>query len=618
MRVNIFLVAVLALICSNAVLAVEPDAPEHVISREQAASVTLQAKLAGKSKDARKADYAALAEFYRAKGSSLVWVDAQGLNKQAKRAMDVISRAGEFGLDASAYELPGADSLAKHRGYPAEGMAEAELKLSLAVLAYARHAQGGRISPAGLSSSLDYKPNTPDPLKVLNGVAQGGATPAAFLEAFHPRHPQFLALKRLLAQERGERREGAELEERSERRAPPAAAARPGIPDGPSLRPGERHPHVALVRRRLRIPPRDGSRAAEEYYDRRLADAVWAFQKLNGLPAKAIIDAETREALNNPAGAADGENGRRSAESRATGRRARPASGGPNRAIILANMERWRWLPRELGETHVRLNIPEFLVRVHKRGEMIHEERAVVGKPENPTPAFSDEIQTIVFNPYWNVPPSIAFKEILPAVRRNPEFLAKHRLEVHWAGRRGPVDPNSVDWDYVDPNKLSLRQPPGHNNALGNIKFVFPNRHSVYMHDTPTKSLFNQTVRAHSHGCMRLRNPQKLAEILLAAQGWTAARVQDAIDNGYDQSVGLARKVPVHITYFTAWADENGQLKTFRDIYGHDEPLMAALRNPTVAQREPREAREPKAQQAVKQRKPKRKSEQNPFDFLWN
>jgi murein L,D-transpeptidase YcbB/YkuD len=290
----------------------------------------------------------------------------------------------------------------------------------------------------------------------------------------------------------------------------------------------------------------------EEYYDSSLADAVAAFQESSGLPGKGVVNAATRAALNKSVSTA-----------------------GP--AQILINMERWRWEPRELGTRHIYVNIPEFLLRLMDGGRLVHEERIVVGTPKNRTPAFSDEMEYVVFNPYWNVPESILLKEMLPVARRNPEFFARNQLEVVWQGRR-VVDPYMVDWEEVNPQKVLVRQVPGPSNALGVVKFLFPNKHSVYMHDTPSKNLFNQSVRAYSHGCMRVRNPVKFAEVLLGDQGWSPAKVRSAIETTEDYQVTLDRKLPVHIMYFTLWADRSGRLQEFGDVYDYDDRLKVAMK----------------------------------------
>ena len=204
-------------------------------------------------------------------------------------------------------------------------------------------------------------------------------------------------------------------------------------------------------------------------------------------------------------------------------------------------MERWRWLPHDLGSYYVNVNIPEFMLRVMNEGKPDFTTRVVVGKPDKQTPVFSNEMQTIVFNPYWNVPNSIKTEEIRPYLVEeggwfggggwNTAVLQRHNLRINVGGRE--VDPSRIDWNRIDIRSLNIYQPPGPDNVLGNVKFLFPNKHDVYMHDTPQKFLFAQAVRAESHGCMRVQNPDQLALTLLKEdQGWTAGRVASAIQSG--------------------------------------------------------------------------------------
>jgi L,D-transpeptidase YcbB len=533
-----------ALLLAPAAQAAEPDAPDELISRADAIFFSIQDKLTNRAKElgAEKYEQIALSAFYANPRTPLLWVNDHGVTPRVAQLRKVFAQAEEWGLNPSDYSIAAeADQQKRNSGYAAEWIANAELRTSLAAILYTRHAQTGRVDPTSLDEEfLDLKPTRPDPLAVLKGIADSGDRLASFMESFHPTHEQFRLLKQKLAEMRG-------------RGGPAKNAVR--LPGGPQLKPGISHPQVALLRQRLSVPASqdvmsDGP--PEEYFDERLAAAVRDFQSTSGIPGRGVVNAATRDALNRGVSRADVSQ-------------------------ILINMERWRWEPRDLGTRHVYVNIPEFLVRVIDRGHLIHEERIVTGSPQHRTPVFSDEMEFVVFNPYWNVPESILLKEVLPAARRNPEFFARNRMEVVWMGRR-TVDPYMVDWEEVNPQKVTLRQTPGPGNALGVVKFLFPNRHSVYMHDTPTKHLFNQNSRAFSHGCMRVRNPLKFAEVLLGEQGWGATKVKNAVDTTEDFQVTLDRKVPVHIMYFTLWMDRSGGMREFGDVYDYDDKLKVAMR----------------------------------------
>jgi murein L,D-transpeptidase YcbB/YkuD len=251
---------------------------------------------------------------------------------------------------------------------------------------------------------------------------------------------------------------------------------------------------------------------------------------------------------------------------------------------ILVNMERWRWLPHDLGRFYVTVNIPEFMLRVVEDGTPIHDARVVVGKPDKQTPVISDEMEEVVFNPYWNVPNSIKMAEIAPYMGYGGGFfggydtsiLQRHGLLIRSGGR--DIDPDSIDWSRNDIRNFDLVQPPGPDNVLGRVKFLFPNKHDVYMHDTTQKSLFNKAVRAESHGCMRVQNPERLAEVILGHdKGWSSARVESTFDAGGDYHVALDQKIPVYITYFTLRVNDDSSFTTFNDIYRYDARIDAAL-----------------------------------------
>jgi len=524
--------------------AVEPDAPDRLIDKEFVTLIAVRDGLdgeAGKKLAVSGPELKGLGDYYKSDEARLLWIGERGLNSKATKSLKtVFTRADRFGLDPRDYSLADGEALAAQAGGSPAALADAELRISLAALTYANHAQAGRVLPTSIDSEfLDLKPKRPAAPQVLERLAASGDDLAGYLESFHPSHPQFKALKQKLAEARTAVTSGS-------------IAVR--IPDGPSLGPDTYHPQVAIVRERLSVPaPQDAPRGnAAEYYDAALAEAVRVFQETRGLRPDGIVGRNTREALNEGTIAVSVN-------------------------TILSNMERWRWAPREFGDRHVFINIPEFKFFIVDKGTVIHEERIVTGSPKHPTPVFSDEIETVVFNPYWHVPQSIIANEIIPAARNNPDYLYRNNLEVFWLGNR-QVEPYMVDWQFVNPSKLSLRQTPGPRNALGRVKFLFPNKHAVYMHDTPSKHLFDKPVRAYSHGCMRVRNPLEFAKLLLGGQGWSEARMRDTLEIANDQHVRLEKKVPVHISYFTAWVDDDGTLKGFRDIYGHDASVRIALK----------------------------------------
>jgi murein L,D-transpeptidase YcbB/YkuD len=348
----------------------------------------------------------------------------------------------------------------------------------------------------------------------------------------------------------------------------------PRIPDGPVLKLGVEHEQVALLRKRLDVAA-DGNQ--ETMFDPAVAAAVKRFQEVHGVAPDGLVGGGTRRLLNGGGG--------------------HEAAASPARVrLILLNMERWRWLPSDLGPFYVTVNIPEFMLRVMAEGKPAFVTRVVVGKPDKQTPIFSNEMQEIVFNPFWNVPNSIKTDELLPTIRGgggewfsggyDTGVFARNGLRVAIGTKE--VDPAAIDWGRVDIRSLNVYQPPGPDNVLGTVKFVFPNKHDVYMHDTTQKGLFAQSVRAESHGCMRVQNPDQLALTLLKEdQGWSAGNVASAIENSQDQHIALKQKIPVYITYFTLWVNADGSISNFADIYGHDSRMAAALFGEAVAYEPP-------------------------------
>ena len=529
--------------------AAEPDGSANLITQTEAVRITVQNLLSSKSDtSSRKAENDALVEYYSVPDQRLLWVDENGLTERAKIAMAEIGKADDYGLSASDYTLPDAAGFNASDPKTTDWLAGAEMKVSYAVLGYANDARGGRIEPLRLSKNLDPSLALPNPSEVLESIAIR-SDPGAYLRSFQPDQPQFEALRQKLIELRG-----GKVEE-----AKPAVVT---IPPGPVLKFGVDNEQVALLRQRLDVPA--GSNPTK--FDEAVLEAVKQFQRSNGSLPDGLVGTGTRRMLNG-------------------GQHQEPVASPARIKQILVNMERWRWLPHDLGPFYVTVNIPEFTLRVVEEGKPILTTRVVVGKPDKQTPVFSDEMEELVFNPYWNVPNSIKNEEIAPYFSQGGGFfgggwdtsvLQRHGLRIKYGNR--DIDPDSIDWSRNDIRNFDLVQPPGPTNVLGKVKFVFPNSHDVYMHDTTQKFLFNNAVRAESHGCMRVQYPEKLAEIVLKHdKDWSPARVESTFDAGGDNHVALDEKIPVYITYFTLRVNDDGSISTFNDLYGHDARMNAAL-----------------------------------------
>jgi murein L,D-transpeptidase YcbB/YkuD len=467
----------------------------------------------------RTRDREAITAAYAAAGYAPRWISAATWSERGRVLAAAIARAGEEGLDAADYAIP-------DPGATAERRAEADLRLSALAVLYARDARGARIEPSRLSRNIAPKLDLPDAEMVLAALADA-RDPGAALQAYNPPHEGYRALKAKLADLRADRDEEPRIR----------------IPQGPALKIGSRDERVPLLRARLSLPGEE----TDLRYDAALAAAVAAFQKSQGLRANGLLNRQTVNALSSP-----------------------PRSAVENE--IVANLERWRWVPADLGERHIAVNVPEYKLRIVEGGRVVHEARAIVGKPERPTPIFSDAMDHIVVNPSWTIPPTILRKDVLPAMRNDPSYAARRGYEVFRNGRR--VDPASVDW--ASPGGVTFRQPPGERNALGRIKFMFPNDFAVYIHDTPTRNLFSADRRALSSGCVRVDQPFQLAETVLGEE-WSERRLKSLLSAGGERTIRLPRKIPVHLTYFTLGVDADGRLVRRDDVYGLDRAVQTAL-----------------------------------------
>jgi murein L,D-transpeptidase YcbB/YkuD len=481
---------------------------------------------------------------YETTGYQPVWLEDGRARREIAVLRDSIQRAADDGLDPAEYDLGAATTLEAARGrgpFKKEGdpepLMDADVRLSYTFLKFAAHLERGRIPPGQVDEHWFGSQRSEDLVQALKVSLDSGKL-GETLERLKSQHPQYAALKKVLARYR-------------------QAAANGGwsaLPAGLTLRPGRPDPRVALLRAHLvatgdlaasaPVPAAESAASAGHaapVFDAATQDALKRFERRHGLPADGRLDRAVLAALNVPV------------EQRI-------------RQIEL-NLERWRWLPETLGERYVVVNIPTYHLTAVDRGQVALQMRVVAGKQDSPTPIFSDEMTTVVFSPYWNVPPDIARNETMPAVMRDPGYLARNNLEVVRAGR--VVDPWGVDWSR--PGDVQFRQRPGAQNALGGVKFVFPNQFDVYLHDTPADALFARVERDYSHGCVRLEKPLEMAQwVLQDRPEWTLEKIQAAMRAGREQHVAVKRHIPVYIVYETVWVDDDGTVEFRDDIYGHD------------------------------------------------
>ena len=443
---------------------------------------------------------------YQANENRPFWIDGKGWSAAGASLAARIGRAGEDGLRPTDYALPAFE--ASDKG----SLAEADIRLSALAVLYARDARGGRLDPRRLSKLITPTLHLPSATEILSELT-ASSDPGAALAAYNPPHEGYRRLRAKLAEMRLHQDDTPLVR----------------IPAGPPLRVGMRDERVPLVRARLGLGP-----SQEPVFDRSTATAIAAFQKQAGLPANGVLSPQTLAALGAPATARAEQD-------------------------VVAQMERWRWLPPDLGESHIMVNVPEFQVRVMRRGAVAHQARIIVGKPETPTPIFSHRMDHVIVNPSWYIPPSILRKEILPGLASDPNYAAR-RGYVVTRGRNGAI---------------SVRQPPGERNALGWIKFMFPNDHAVYLHDTPNRRLFANERRAFSHGCVRVENPFLLADQVLDRE-WSSDRLKRLIGSG-ERRINLPAPLAIHLVYNTHVVGADGSVSTFDDLYGFHRLVRQAL-----------------------------------------
>ena len=514
-----------------------PADPAAAAIHSQLISAVPSLRVLPATRDALLAQYAAQA--YRP-----IWLKDGKLTDRGKDVLQLLAAAGEEGLEPQSYLPTGLASFASPLPeYDQAAMARLDIDLSAAALRYARDASGGQFDPARLSRYHDVAPPWVAPDQALRVIAFSPFA-ADYLRGLNPTHTAYGTMKKALADLRA-----IETEPRDDK-----------IADGDIVKKGGSDARIPAVRTRLAelgFTAEPADEADPYLLDAELSVQLRLFQKQAGVRVSGALGPQTVTALNN-------------------------AGTGGSIDKLLDNMERLRWLPRDLGKRYVFVNQPAFEASVMKDGKPEWTTRVIVGKPDTQTSVFHDEMEMVVFNPSWGVPPSIIANEYLPKLRNDPGYL--DRLGFKVVTQQGKVVPSSSVswWEYGSKVPYGIQQPPGEKNALGELKFLFPNSHDIYMHDTPSRELFEKDMRAFSHGCVRVQDPRKFASVVL---GMTPEEVAAKVESRDSTTVRLKEKLPVHITYFTAWPDAAGNMVYFNDIYGRDRTLEIARSATLVAQR---------------------------------
>lgn len=486
--------------------------------------------------DAARLDVRALRRFYRPRNFLPAWDGSHGGIERASLLLQALATADAHGLDPERYHLQAIRARQPHAG--GRSTIEMEVLLTDAFLRYATDIRSGRRLAGELPEDWGILAPPFDAVTALTQGVRRAATFAALLASLPPPMEDYRRLVEGLRRYR-------------------AIAARDGwplVPPGALLKPGDDDARVAAVRARLAVEDELVSGATETHYDDLLEEVVRRFQARHGLVADGIAGPATIRALN--------------------------VSVADRIQQIILNLERWRWVPRDLGRRYIVVNAADATLQVVADGRPVLTSRVVVGDLRHPTPVLQARLDAVVLNPPWNVPTSIAAGEFLPRLRVNGRYLAENDIVIL---ERRESDPFglAVDWSAIpaDPFPFRLQQRPGPDNALGRIKFDAPNRFDVYLHDTPIRSLFARSVRTASHGCIRVERAGDLAAYVLAdgSGRWAGPRLAEAIAAGDSQRIEVARPLPLYVLYWTAFAGPDGLVQFRDDVYGRDRRLAAML-----------------------------------------
>ncbi len=488
--------------------------------------------------------------FYRARNFRPAWIDDGLALTDAGALLQALRQVAEDGLNPENYHLSAIETLLaevktadaiKKRNLQPESLADLEMLLTDAFFLCGSHLVHGQVNPETTQSEWFIKGRTGDLAAALEKGLAERDIPGA-LDSLRPHHAVYQGLRKAF------RDYGTVV----------SAGGWPPFPAGPKLTKGDRDPRVEDLRATLtamgeHTPQIDGGRL---FFDGGLEASLQAFQRRHGLEPDGVVGARTAAALSV------------SAEKRLT--------------QIRANLERWRWITHDLGERYILINVADFRVGVVENGKEVLSMAAIVGRPYRSTPEFSGRLTYIEINPTWTVPPKLVREDILPKVREDPGYLDDKGIRVFesWAKGAKEIDTYGMDWSKVDPARIRymFRQDPGPQNSLGRIKFMFPNKFDVYLHDTPEKWLFSRAARDFSSGCIRVAKPIELAEHLLRDRPeWNREKILSAIEYGETHVIWLRHPLDVHLLYWTAWLAEDAKVHFREDIYSRDEAIFRAL-----------------------------------------
>lgn len=488
--------------------------------------------------------------FYKERGYEPVWFDRDGLRPSVRALLRAIRKVDQDGLRPSDYHLSAIirvldrldDGVFPPDESKAAQWADLDLILTDAFLLLGSHLSGGRINPETLHADWLVSERSIDLIGVLHKAATHTQIGHA-VDQLRPVHSGYMAMQEALRRLR-------QLE---------IQGGWPQIQSSRTISPGDEGIQVLKIRRHMVISEDLSDQKVPnmpEMYDEVLKTAVKRFQKRHGLKPDGLIGPKTLGAMN--------------------------VTVKQRIRQIEINLERWRWLPRDLGYRHIMVNTADFNLRVVENKQNVLEMRVVVGRPARRTPVFSARVDYMVLNPYWNVPHTIAVEDILPKLADGVDYLINQSFKVFrgWSEGAEEIDPSSIEWgDYSKSNfPFRLRQEPGTHNALGQIKFMFPNKFAVYLHDTPQRSLFNHFQRDFSSGCIRVEDAPALAAYMLSGDPvWTPEKLRENLMEGQPKVVHISKSIPIHLLYMTAWVDEDDTMQFRNDIYDRDQDLDTAL-----------------------------------------